>query len=90
MLLLLSASHHLYARIGVLLYCTQTFHKFFAATARVLLLFLSFFYFLPYIYIWHWHLADAFIQSDLQRVHLLKERQQYIAVVPEDTYYHTY
>jgi len=30
------------------------------------------------------HLADAFIQSDLQRVHLLKERQQYISVVPED------
>jgi len=29
-------------------------------------------------------LADAFIQSDLQRVHLLKERQQYITVVPED------
>jgi len=29
-------------------------------------------------------LADAFIQSDLQRVHLLKERQQYITAVPED------
>jgi len=26
----------------------------------------------------HLHLADAFFQSDLQRVHLLKERQQYI------------
>jgi len=35
-----------------------------------------------YIYILHLgHLADAFIQSDLQRVHLLKERQQYINVV---------
>jgi len=30
------------------------------------------------------HLADAFIQRNLQRVHLLKERQQYITVVPED------
>jgi len=30
------------------------------------------------------HLADAFIQSDLQRVHLLKERQQYITVVHKD------
>jgi len=30
------------------------------------------------------HFADAFIQSDLQRVHLLKERQQYITVLPED------
>jgi len=30
------------------------------------------------------HLADAFIQSNLQKVHLLKERQQYITVVPED------
>jgi len=29
------------------------------------------------------HLADAFIQSDLQRVHLLKEREQYITLVPE-------
>jgi len=38
-----------------------------------------------YIYILHLgHLADAFIQSDLQRVHSLKERQQYITVVPED------
>jgi len=25
------------------------------------------------------HLGDAFIQSDLQEVHLSKERQQYIA-----------
>jgi len=33
----------------------------------------------------HWgHLADAFIQSDLQRVHLLKDRQQYITVVHKD------
>jgi len=30
------------------------------------------------------HLSDAFIHSDLQKVHLLKERQQYITVVPED------
>jgi len=30
------------------------------------------------------HLADAFIQSNLQRVHLLKERQQYITVVRKD------
>jgi len=30
------------------------------------------------------NLADAFIQSELQRVLLLKERQQYIAVVPKD------
>jgi len=30
------------------------------------------------------HLADAFIQSDLPRVHLLKERQQYITVVHKD------
>jgi len=27
---------------------------------------------------------DAFIQSDLQRVHLFKERQQYISVVHKD------
>jgi len=30
------------------------------------------------------HLADAFISSDLQRVHLLKERQQYITVAHKD------
>jgi len=30
------------------------------------------------------HLADAFIQSDLQGVHLEKERQQYIAVLHKD------
>jgi len=30
------------------------------------------------------HLADTFIQSDLQRVHVLKEKQQYITVVHKD------
>jgi len=34
-----------------------------------------------YIRLHLWHLADAFIQSDL---HLLKERQQYISVVHKD------
>jgi len=37
-----------------------------------------------YLHLHLGHLADAFIQSVLQRVHLLKDRQQYITMVHED------